>query len=259
MSESAKTAVISFGMVVPTIYGSVLVNRYDTNQTRPLIQTGRSPHHDQIQLLCSFLQSAADDAVALDVGANFGLYSLAFAAALSAKNGRVIAFEAQRILAYMLGGTTALNGVENLFVHHLAVGASPGKLPIPNFDYSKISSFGSIEFGRPQRENIGQSPLGPSERQEFVNVVSLDSLEIRGVHLLKIDVEGMEEAVVEGGRLLIEREKPVLCIEFIKSDKAKLISYCKEAGYRVFKSRADLICVHREKQHYGVEVPFPEI
>jgi len=247
-------------MVVPTVYGSVLVNRYDTNQTRALVQTGRSPNHDQIQLLCSFLQSAPEGATAVDAGANFGLFAMAFASVLAPKKGRVAAFEAQRILAYMIGGTAALNGVENLFAYHMAVGASPGRIPIPQFDYSKVSSFGSIEFGHEQRENIGQPPLNDPERREYVEVVALDSRDLQGVHLLKIDVEGMEAAVLEGGRQLIRRDKPVLCVEWIKSGKAALVSICKSLGYRVYKARHDLICVHRDKQdQYGVALPFKEL
>ena len=145
---------VPYGMVVPTIYGTVLVN-----QTEPLIKTGRSVNHNQIASLCGFLQSAPEGATAVDAGANFGLYALAFAHCLAPKKGRVYAFEAQRMIAYMLAGTAALNAVENLFVFPQAVGSSSGPIPAPHFDYHRISSFGSIEFGAEQVEFIGQQRI----------------------------------------------------------------------------------------------------
>src|SRR5260370_27673596 len=128
------TKPVPFGMIVPSVYGPVIVNRYDTNQTDALIKTGCSISHNEITSLCAFIRSAPARAVCLDVGANFGLYGLAFARELVPKNGSVHAFEAQRILAYMAAGPADLNGIENLFVHQQAVGADPDQIPVPQFD-----------------------------------------------------------------------------------------------------------------------------
>lgn len=240
---------VSFGITVPTIYGPVIVNRHDTIQTNALIKSGRSVSHREIVTLCNILRSAPDEVVCLDIGSNYGLYGLAFARALSPKKGLVHAFEAQRVLAYMAAGTAMLNGIENLFVHHQAVGSEEGRIAIPQFNYNKkISSFGSIEFGDRQEEFIGQSRHYQSEKQEYVDVVSLDSLKLDNVYLIKIDVEGMEEAVLNGAKKLIEHNKPFLCVEYIKSDKQKLFHFCKEIGYRVFEWGGDLLCIHPQKQ-----------
>jgi hypothetical protein len=67
------------GLVVPSAYGPVLTNRYDTNQDGALVRTGRAFHHVQIAALCAFLETAPEGTVALDVGANFSLFALAFA------------------------------------------------------------------------------------------------------------------------------------------------------------------------------------
>jgi FkbM family methyltransferase len=251
---------VSFGMVVPSVYGPVLVNRYDTHQTNALIKAGRSPDHDQIMALCGFLMSAPPGAVCLDVGANYGLYALAFARALAQKNGWVHAFEAQRMIAYLAAGTAVLNSVENLVIHHKAVGAGPGRLAIPQFDYHKAGSFGSIEFGDVQKESIGQPRADLPDKREYVDVVALDDLKLENVQLAKIDVEGMEEAVLTGARQLIERDKPVLVIEWIKSDKQQLVSFCKGRGYRVFSLGMNLLCVHLEKQpSYSVKIDLDEL
>jgi FkbM family methyltransferase len=254
------TQPVPFGMIVPSIYGPVIVSRYDTNQTDALIKTGRSISHDEITALCAFIRSAPEGAVCLDVGANFGLYALAFARELAPRNGSVHAFEAQRLLAYMMAGTAVLNGVENLIVHPQAVGSESGRIPVPQFDYNKIASFGSIEFGKDQKEFIGQPRLQAPEKQEFVDLVRLDDLHFRNVHLLKIDVEGMEEAAVAGASQLIERDRPVLCMEWIKSEEQSLVGFCKKRGYRVFKWGMNLLCVHRDRfATYSVTIEVPEL
>jgi FkbM family methyltransferase len=251
---------VPFGMVVPSVYGPVIVNRYDTNQTDALVKTGQALTHGQIKALCAFLQSAPAGAVCLDVGAHYGLYGLAFARALAPRNGRVHAFEAQRVIAYMAAGTAALNGVENLFVHHRAVGAEPGRVAIPQFDYNRAASFGSVEFGDQQREFIGQPRLDQPGRREYVEVVRLDDLGLENVHLVKVDIEGMEEAGLAGARNLLARDRPVLCLEWLKSDRGRLLHFAKQLGYRVFDWGTDLLCVHPEKQHtYSVAIQLTEL
>ena len=100
--------------------------------------------------------------------------------------------KAQRMIAYMLAGTTVLNAVENLYVFHKAIGARAAVISIPRFDYNKISSFGSVEFGSEQREYIGQPRMAQPDKNEKVDVCPIDDLGLEKVHLIKIDIEGME-------------------------------------------------------------------
>lgn len=237
---------VPFGMVVPTVYGPVIVNRHDINQTDALIKTGRAFHHDEIQLLCAFLKDAPPGAVCLDVGANVGLYALAFARALQASAGVCHAFEAQRVFAAMVGGTMALNGILNLHVHHLAIGDRDAHIPIPNFDYDKELNFGSVEFGGEQRELLSQRP-DATRRSEMVKQTTIDALELTNVRMIKVDIEGMEEQALIGAVRTIKHDLPVLCVEWIKSDKDKLAGMCKALGYEVFEWGSDLLCQHPDR------------
>lgn len=245
---------IPFGMVVPSVYGPIIVNRHDINQTNALVKTGRAFHHNEIKTLCGFLSNATDGAVCLDVGANYGLYALAFARRLSDKNGVCHAFEAQRIIAAMIGGTAVLNGVKNLYVHHSAVGNQDGSIPIPGFDYNKELNFGSVEFGSEQRELLSQNRMD-SYVPDMVKQVRIDDLNYKNVHLIKMDIEGMEEQAIEGARETIARDLPVMCIEWIKSDKNKLVNLCKGFGFDVFDWEGDLLCIHpSKKQQYPMNI-----
>lgn len=238
---------IPFGMVVPTVYGPIIVNRNDINQTNALIKSGRAYSHNNIKTLCSFLRNATEGAVCLDIGANIGLYALAFARELRNKNGVCHAFEAQRIIAGMIGGTAALNGIENLYIHHLAVGNEDSTIAIPCFDYNKEMNFGSIEFGAVQREKLTQNRMNP-EVPDMVKQVRIDDMGYKNVHLIVIDVEGMEEMAIEGAKDTIMRDLPVMCIEWIKSDKNRLVNISKGFGYDVFEWGDDLLCVHPSKK-----------
>jgi FkbM family methyltransferase len=150
------------------------------------------------------------------------------------------AFEAQRVIAYMVCGTLALNAVENVIVHHLAVGATEGEIDIPKFDYRQNSSFGSVEFGSQQNEFIGQPRQASSEK---VRQISLDSMRLQNVRLMKIDIEGMEEAALQGAQHTIERDRPLCLVEWIKSDKAALVQFFKQRGYTVLDYGMNILCL----------------
>lgn len=235
-------------VVIPTPHGLMIINRHETSfdfgVARSLVEDGIF-EAEEVGLLRDVIDYLPPQCVLLDIGANIGVHTLEFARACAHKGGTVHAFEAQRIVYYMLAGNVALNSHENVFCHHQAVGESPGELALPTIDYSTPSSFGSIELGgNRQQEPIGQVPTWQGS-EETVPLVSVDSLELARADLLKIDVEGMEMAVLLGARATIEQHKPVICIEFIKSDAAALKTWLQAAGYALYLiNRLNWIAVH---------------
>src|ERR1700728_65305 len=105
---SMKSPQMPFTVLVPTAYGQMLVNRYDVNQTNALFKTGFAVDHAEIALLTQVLQLLGSDLTVVDVGANFGTYTLALARCVGAR-GKVHAFEPQRTIFHMLAGSVALN------------------------------------------------------------------------------------------------------------------------------------------------------
>lgn len=233
---------VSYTLVLPTVYGQVMVNRFDTNQTNALIKTNSAIDTNEIAVMAELASRLPQGSTVVDMGANFGLYTLAMARACAANGCTVHAFEAQRVIAYMVCGTLALNSVENAIVHHLAVGAAEGEIDIPKFDYRQVSSFGSVEFGNQQNEFIGQPRQASSEK---VRQVSLDSIGLHKVRLMKIDIEGMEESALAGAVQTIERDRPLCLVEWIKSDKAALVQFFKQRSYTVFDYGMNILCVPR--------------
>jgi FkbM family methyltransferase len=231
---------VSYTIVLPTVYGQVLVNRFDTNQTNALIKTTRAIDANEIAVMAQLASQLPQDSTVVDMGANFGLYTLAMAKACAPRGCTLHAFEAQRVIAYMVCGTLALNAVENAVLHHLAIGANEGEIDIPKFDYRQVSSYGSVEFGKEQKEFIGQPRQASTEK---VRQVSLDSMNLVNVRLMKIDIEGMEEAALEGARVTIERDRPLCLVEWIKSDKAALVAFFKQRNYTVLDYGMNILCL----------------
>lgn len=211
-----------FVETISTEYGAMLIHKFDTVQTKPLRDTGKSISYREIDLLKPYINS---ETVFVDVGSNIGCFSLAYAR--TAK--KVIAFEAQRMFAYMLSGSVALNGLQTVRVYNAAISDCSGTLAIPQFDLNSQLSWGSIEFSNLQVEKLNQERQ-PDNPADFVSSYALDDL-IHYATVLKIDVEGMELKVLNGAVSLITRCKPVLFVEHYKADKSALRQWFDSYGY----------------------------
>lgn len=245
---------IPFAIVVPTLYGPMIVNRHDINQTNALFKTGRAVDHAEIDLLATFLRAWGTDLTILDVGANFGTYSLGLVRAIGA-GGKVHAFEAQRVIFNMLAGSVALNGLTNVHCHNMAVGDREGTIPVPQFDYDQPMNFGSVEFGPEQRERLNQERRYDAERAEDVPMTTIDRFGFKEVALIKIDVEGMEMAVLDGAAKTIARCRPLLYVEFLKGDAAALRHRIESMSYKVHVIAMNYLCVPQEvADRFRIEV-----
>src|SRR2546430_15676743 len=150
-----------FSIVVPTVYGQMIVNRHDINQSGALLRTGKSPDNKEIELWATIASALSPDAVVVDAGANFGSFALGISRRIGPR-GAVHAIEAQRVIFNMLAGSVALNSHLNVYCYNVALGDHEGQIEIPQFDYSKPLNFGSIEFGPQQTEKLAQ-PRGQYE------------------------------------------------------------------------------------------------
>lgn len=240
---------IKYNVVMPTVYGDVILNRNDTWQTVPLMNTGKSFSHEDITFLCRLAEMCGEDTVCMDIGANCGFYSLALGNTLKPLNGKVISIEGQRIIYYMLAGSVALNAIENVHVHHMVMGKEKGMIPIPQYDYSKKGSFGSVEF-KTVATDVEQERM-PDNPYELVGMINLDSMVFKRLDLLKIDAEGMEQDILDGGIETLRKFKPLVWIEWLKSDYWKLVNYFVDLGYNVYEHGTDMFCIQPEQ--------FPEL
>lgn len=195
-----------------------------------------------IKLLNIRHQHFGDGVVGLDCGANLGVHTVEWAKALHGR-GHVIAIEAQERIYYALAGNIAINNCFNARAIHGAIGAEEGVLDIPVPDYLQPASFGSLELRQTAKsEFIGQT-IHP-ERNQRVRMLTIDSLQLPRLDFIKIDVEGMELEALAGGRATIEKHKPAMLIESIKTDKPALLKFLEEYGYKTFPMGINVLAVH---------------
>lgn len=132
--------------------------------------------------------------LAVDAGAHVGFWAWDIAH----RFGQVHAFEPTPVTYKCLRRNLA--GLASVQLYNRALGNKPGMCQIVE-DETRNGNSGS-NFIRPGSGNIP--------------VITLDSLNLPTCGLLKIDVEGYELPVLEGGRQLIRQHNPVIIIEMGK-------------------------------------------
>jgi FkbM family methyltransferase len=159
--------------------------------------------------------------------------------------GSVTAIEAQERIYYALAGNVAINNCFNANLVHATVGNVNGMMRIPQPDYLSPASFGSLEL-RPQQtpEDIGQKIDYTDRALVPVRAITIDSLALKRVDLLKIDVEGMECEVLEGARRTIRQCLPVIIIEHLKAGPEKIAADLQHYGYLLGEIGANMLAVH---------------
>ncbi|NML42848.1 FkbM family methyltransferase [Ramlibacter sp. G-1-2-2] len=185
--------------------------------------------------------------MAIDGGANIGVHTLEWARHMHGW-GRVLAFEAQEYVFYALAGNLAINNCFNASARWSALGECEGFIDVPKPDYLRPGSYGSLEVRqRSNTEFIGQQVSYDAKDCVSTPMVDIDSLELERLDFVKIDVEGMELEVLRGARETLQRCKPIVMAEIIKSDLRALTAYLQEVGYEVITEGLglNLLAFHR--------------
>jgi len=140
----------------------------------------------------------------IDVGANFGYYTLLLGDAVG-ETGHVIAVEPNPDAAALLRETVLLNGHgtrTRVVPHALGATAGHGWLYSPD--------------GEPKNATLVDRKDLPGGRTINVKTLTLDEIALpcKKVNLVKIDAEGGEIAIAAGMRQLIARDRPMIALEF---------------------------------------------
>jgi len=212
------------GCVVGTsVWGPMLLPVGDQYVTASILKDGVYSHAE----FSGWLPYLAFGASVVEIGAHCGAHTLALARAVGDR-GRVVAVEPQRGLAQMVSGTMALNGLRHVEVRNVGVSNVPGEVVLPNFDYAESGNFGGIV--------LQDAPEGI-----VVPVLTLDTMKLGRVDFLKIDVEGMEHQVLQGGNRWIREHRPVIAVEADREPtNKKVIPWLRGLGYRLFWHRPPL-------------------
>lgn len=139
----------------------------------------------------------------IDVGANYGVYTLSMAVAVGA-TGTVLSFEPVPTTTRWLRESVQANGFHQVEVLECAVSDKPGRGTFKvdvNAELSRLLDSG-----------------GANSQLIDVDITTLDlcreELRWGTVDFIKIDAEGQEPNVVRGGRQLLEDDSPLVMAEY---------------------------------------------
>ncbi len=195
-----------------------------------------------------------DGVIAIDCGANIGVHTVEWGRFMF-NWGEVISFEAQEKIFYALAGNIILNNCLNVTAKNQAVSDQSGVLKIPAPNYYEAGSFGSLELiPSDSNEFIGQKI--DYTKATTIEMVTIDSLSLKRLDLIKIDVEGMEEKVLYGATKSIQKSMPVMIIEKIKSNEENIKLFLKQNGYACFPMGINYLAIHESdpcKRHISFE------
>lgn len=242
-------------VIAATEQGTLIVNHLDykmIDQERGYgvgFQLLTTAHFDATEvanantLLALQRKVRGDGVVALDCGANIGIHTVSWARQMTGW-GTVYAFEAQERIFYALAGNICLQNCFNARAFHAAIGERDGSLNIPVPDYSRPASFGSLELRRRENaEDIGQFVDYSAGALQAVKMMRIDSLGLARVDFVKIDVEGMENEALAGARETIARCRPIILVEYMKSDAAVLTASLQMSGYNCHPIGINLLAI----------------
>jgi FkbM family methyltransferase len=165
----------------------------------------------------------------LDIGANIGLVTLRLAKRVG-PTGIVHDFEPNPAIADRLTASLDRNGIANVQLHQVALGAVPDtlQLSIPE------GNAGAASFLHSRGTSIG------------VPVERLDDFNLRP-SFIKMDVEGFEDQVLEGFSETLRSHPPAVILFEQNNAKGRSVELLRGAGYQISGVAKSLLRLRLER------------
>ena len=199
-----------YNFIKETPDGTVLYNKNDTYVGRSVEVYGRY-QAEELKLFNKYVQKGD---VVLDIGANIGTHTLWFSNKVG-DTGWVHAFEPQRLIFQTLCANMALNSIRNVDCRQLGVGSLRRLVKVPPLDPLVENNFGGLSI---QDHTEG----------EDVAICSIDDMGLEKCDFMKIDVEGMEPEVLQGGMNTIVKTRPIIYLELDRDENIKFVEVILE-------------------------------
>lgn len=163
----------------------------------------------------NLLMKNREKGVAIDVGANFGLWSYRLAQLFS----QVYAFEINQVAARRLSAYR--HPKIKIIYQGLSSREAEATLYIPVVNGQDVTGWATLEK-RTEFENY---------REKTVKIRRLDSFDLKNVAFIKIDVEGHEVEVLEGSIETLRANRPLLNVEIAERNMEKVASFMAALDY----------------------------
>jgi FkbM family methyltransferase len=211
---------VSYNKLCATRHGPMLANRNDSHVGRSLIKYGEFSK-GETDLFTSIVPR---EGLVVEVGANIGALTIPLARIAQC----VLAIEPQRIPFQALCANLQINSLLNVWTLQAACSDTTGRTPVLDYDPRVAQNFGGARLPETAK-HLNHVPL-----VRLDDVLSENELPLV---FLKIDVEGMERAVMRGANVTIRRDHPIL---YFENDRAETyfenVRWVEETfGYRIFQ------------------------
>lgn len=198
-------------------HGLMIVNRFDCNHEQVghgqwLLDHGNTSTIEAAN--CYNAIKYISEPIIFDIGSNIGTFTTWMAKAFP--KGKIHSFEPQRAVFQMLSGNAAINNLYNVYTYNMGLGRENKKVEFQEPNYFQKNDFGTFSL-------VEDIITDKTENKIVVQINTLDWFveyyNIPKIHLLKIDVEGMDLDVLVGGRNTIIKNLPVIFIEHCDNRK----------------------------------------
>lgn len=216
LPEQSLLPVNGFNKLQKCRHGVLLYNIHDLEVGKSLEAYGEYKE-GEIELLQQIIKPKD---LIVEIGANIGSQTVYLAQAVG-KQGTVLAFEPQRVIFQNLCANLALNSITNTYCYNVAVSDTFSAINLPVLDYSKPHDFSKLDISEDGESELAQT-------------ITLDSLNLPHCRLIKIDVAGMELAVLQGAINTIKALQPILYINYQPKNDKSLINFLAELGYKMY-------------------------
>jgi FkbM family methyltransferase len=203
--------------------------------TRQIEQFGAHTRNE-VALLQNFVK--AGDLI-YDVGAHIGTFAVPLALA-AGENGQVIAIEADAESFALLRQNLERLGLQSRVTAHLGVAGGRGA----RYRRVRTDRHTSATYFMPDAEGAAMPVIILDDLQD-------QSEPRRRVAVIKIDVEGMELAVLRSAERMIARDRPVLYVEISIAQMARygvalpeVAAFLAPYDYRCFRNIGDRNSTH---------------
>jgi FkbM family methyltransferase len=179
----------------------------------------------------------------LDIGANFGYHTLLFSKIATT----IYAFEPQTQNFHLLQENIKMNEITNVIAINDACGDESVQVHLPIFDGTRMENMGDITPNLVHTATYSQARSIRLDDYPFTSKIGL----------IKIDVQGWEKKVLLGATNLLDRDRPVLIVEFESFQLSKTQTSCRELfdfirklNYSIFyleyEYPSDYVCIHQD-------------
>lgn len=200
-------------------YGYMLVNKHDAYVGRSIQHYGEWSE-DEVAL---FLEICQPGDQVIEVGSNIGTHTVPIAKHIGSQ-GRLHAYEPQRIVHQNLCANLSLNSIANVEAYQLAVSDRMGFAHLPEVDYNAENNFGGIRVH------------GHAQGVAVEQIIIDHHLELPSLKFLKVDAEDMELNVIRGAKQTIDEHRPFMYLENNPGsiNEHALVTEIQNLGYEVF-------------------------